>query len=287
MFRQIYFRILAISKPKPPVVKQPTQSGPVRRETWDWVSAMLKVARMYRGEEGKVVPFGDSITYANQAGRWARFGKGKSAEENKICNWMKTGRNDASNGWWLAADDQAKGRSWTAASGVTSGQYIKGGKHGLPSLDEIIKAHNPQIALILLGTNDLSANVPTSQYLANMETIYKRCLQNGTIPVVETVPPTTWDKGGRIDDYNEGLIKLAAKYKLPLLDVYGEFLARRPGNSWKGTLKEIIYLKLFFLAQPFAAMESWMRRGATLTVYAQLERQERAVKHGCKYGLSR
>jgi len=58
-------------------------------------------------------------------------------------------------------------------------------------------------------------------------------------------------------------------------------------NSWKGNLKEIFYLKLFFLAQPFAAMESWMRRGATLTVYAQLERQERAVKHGCKYGLSR
>ena len=205
-------------------------------ETWDWEKAMLKVTKQYKGDEGKVVPFGDSITYANQAGRWARFGKGKTEEEKKLCLWMHANKNDKTNGWWLAADDQPHGRSWTAASSITSAKYIKGGFHKLPSLEGILKTHNPQIALILLGTNDLNKSVPPEKYLSNMEAIYKKCLENGTIPVVQTVPPTTWDKKGFLPAYNKGLVKLAKKHKLPLIDVYGEFIKRRPGDTWKGTL---------------------------------------------------
>ena len=69
-----------------------------------------------------------------------------------------------------------------------------------------------------------------------METIYTRCLGYGTIPVVQTVPPTTWDKANQLKAYNQGLVALARKHKLPLIDVHCQFLARRPGDSWKGTL---------------------------------------------------
>lgn len=208
----------------------------VHTESWDWPAAMKKVTAKFTGRPGKVVPMGDSITYANQAGRWARYGKSRTPEELNICRWMNAHKNDKTNGWWLAADDQPRGRSWTAASGCTSAQYLKGGKGGLPSLAQILKKHNPQIATILLGTNDLNQKIEPAAYLRNMEKIYTACLANGTIPIVQTVPPTTWDKAGYLKAYNSGLVKLAEKHKLPLIDVHGEFLKRRPGKSWQGTL---------------------------------------------------
>ena len=213
-----------------------TDASEVRTEAWDWSAAMKKVTAKFKGQAGMVVPMGDSITYANQAGRWARYGKGRTAEELKICRWMNAHKNDMTNGWWLAADDQPRGRSWTAASGCTSAQYLQGGKGGLPSLAQILKKHNPQIATILLGTNDINQKAKPADYLRNMEKIYAACLANGTIPIVQTVPPTTWDKAGHLKAYNDGLVKLAAKHKLPLIDVYGEFLKRRPGKTWQGTL---------------------------------------------------
>ncbi|MFC1582040.1 SGNH/GDSL hydrolase family protein [Planctomycetota bacterium] len=230
-YREVYFKILTQGG----ATEGAGAAGTVK-DSWNWPAKMLTIAKKYKGPNGKVVPLGDSITYANQAGRYARYGKSRTPAENDICKWMKADKNDKSNGWFLAADDQPSGRSWTAASGVTSGQYLKGGKGGLPPLDNIIKQHNPQIALILLGTNDLSAKVPPSQFLSNMETIYTRLMANGTIPVVQTVPPTTWDKAGKIGEYNKGLVNLAKKHGLPLIDVYGEFLARQPGDAWQGTL---------------------------------------------------
>ena len=139
----------------------------VSSETWDWPAAMLSVARRFEGREGMVLPMGDSNTYANQAGRWARQGEGRSEEELAICRWMRSHEDGPDNGWWLAADDQPEGRSWTAASGCTSGEYLAGGKGGLPALDEILTRHNPQVASILLGTNDLRAGVSPERFLGN------------------------------------------------------------------------------------------------------------------------
>ena len=206
------------------------------RETWDWPTDMLPVARSFAGLEGKVVPMGDSNTYANQASRWARYGEGKTEAETAICRWMRSHEEGPDNGWWLAADDQPEGRSWTAASGCTSAEYLAGGKGGLPSLDQILARHDPQIAPILLGTNDLNAGVPPSQFLQNMRSIFGKCLGNGTVPIAQTLPPTTWDKNGHLAVYNEGLIELAEELGLPLIDVHSAFLSRRPGDSWRGDL---------------------------------------------------
>ncbi|MFH1708630.1 MAG: SGNH/GDSL hydrolase family protein [Planctomycetota bacterium] len=240
-FREVYFRVIAApapARPAPPKAEPAAvkTEPPAKADAADWAAAMLAVAKKFTGEAGTVVPMGDSLTYANQAGRWARYGEKRTAEENAVCVWMHADKNDKTNGWWLAADDQPTGRSWTAASGATSAEYIDGGKGGLPSLAKILKAHNPQIALILLGTNDLSRGVTPAEFLKNMETIYRACLDNGTIPVAQTVAPTAWDKGKLMDQYNSGLKALAHKLKIPLIDVNAEFLARRPGDTWQNTL---------------------------------------------------
>ena len=208
----------------------------VVKDSWDWPTAMKAVTAKYKGPQGKVVPIGDSITYANPAGQWARHGEGRTVAEMAICQWMRSDVNDKTNGWWLAADDQLSGRSWTAASGLTAAQCLGGGHHGLPALDLILRDHDPQIAIILIGTNDAGQQVPVEQYLKSMETIYLKCVANGTIPVVTTVPPREPDPAGRIGPYNKGLVALAKKHGLPLIDFCGEILARQPGAAWQGTL---------------------------------------------------
>jgi len=207
---------------------------------------------------------GDSNTYANQSGRWAREGKGKTEAEDAICRWMRSHEEGSDNGWWLAADDQPSGRSWTAASGVTSAEYLAGGKGGLPPLDgakgfpagkptlslskgrsnggglpplaDILKEHNPQIAPILLGTNDLNVELPPSEFLQNMRSIFEKCLANGTIPIAHTLPPTNWGQSDDLTAYNQELVEVAVELGIPLIDVHNAFLSRRPGDSWLGSL---------------------------------------------------
>lgn len=218
------------------VTSEVARGADVVDDDWDWPSAMAEVAKRFQGESGKVVPIGDSITYANPAGQWVRYGQSRTPEELAICKWMRSDVNDKTNGWWLAADDQPSGRSWTAVSGLTAAQCLAGGVRGSASLDAILVDHDPQIAIILLGSNDAGQNVPVERYLASMESIYMKCIENGTIPVVTTVPPRNPDPAGLIGPYNDGLTALAKKHGLPLVDYYGEILARQPGNAWQGTL---------------------------------------------------
>lgn len=207
-----------------------------RSETWDYVPVAKSISAAFTGSAGKVVPMGDSITYANQSSLWARRGVGRTPAELALATWMRAGQNDRENGWWLAADDQPDRHSWTAASGITAGAYLKGGFNGLPSLADILKEHKPQIALILLGTNDVRQGVATDSYLGSMEAIYAACMAAGAIPVVTTIMPNSAAKAGSIQAYNDGLFALAGKLKLPFLDLHGEFLKLRPGDTWQGTL---------------------------------------------------
>src|SRR5277367_6367076 len=64
-----------------------------RSETWDYLPTITAIATHFSGSAGMVVPLGDSITYANQAGRWARSGLGRTPEELALASWMHAGQN--------------------------------------------------------------------------------------------------------------------------------------------------------------------------------------------------
>jgi hypothetical protein len=76
-----------------------------------YIAPMRKVAVSFKGKPGVVLHIGDSITYANPYGQWARAGQGKSAGDLAILKWMHTGANDDSDGWFLARVDRPGGRS--------------------------------------------------------------------------------------------------------------------------------------------------------------------------------
>lgn len=200
----------------------------------EYAAPMKKVAAAFKGTEGVVLHIGDSITYANPYGQWARNGKGKTPADEAILKWMHAGKRDATDGWHLAAVDRPGGRSETAASGIRSDEMLAGTKSGLPSLAEMIKTYTPRMAVVMLGTNDASASRKTEDYAADMERIVQTILDAGAIPILSTIPPhPKQEKLAR--DYNEALRKLAKAKKIPLIDYEAEILKRRP-KDWNGTL---------------------------------------------------
>jgi lysophospholipase L1-like esterase len=239
--------VFAAEKPKVrplpasmPAVKRTGET--VVKETWDWAKAMIPVASRSTGKPGMIVCLGDSLTYANQSTRWAWSvpwnRKGEYTDSDKaILRWSHAYEQDKpANGWWLAKVDRPGGRSETAASGITTAQYLRGGFHGLPSLAEILKKYDPKVAFILLGSNDARGRKP-DDVLKDMNTIVEMVLNNGTVPVLTTLPPARSERmHNNIKQINARYLSLAAARKIPIIDLYGEFVSRRPEGAWKNTL---------------------------------------------------
>jgi hypothetical protein len=200
----------------------------------DYADAMLKVAAKSKAREGVVIHLGDSITYANQYSGWARYGKGKTPAEDAACKWMHVGKDDDSDGFFLCRVDRPGNRSDTAVSGIRSNEYLAGGKSGIPPLAEVVKKYNPQIAVIMLGTNDVNGGRSPAEYKADMLKIVDLVLANGTIPIVSTIPPVK-GKDAQVQAYNAALMEIVKERKIPHIDYHGEIVKRRP-TDWLGTL---------------------------------------------------
>src|SRR5262249_13352411 len=195
------------------------------KEGHDYAPTMKAVAARFKGKPGVYLHLGDSITYANQNTAWARGGQGQNAEEKAFLKWSHAGERNDTDGWYLASVDVPSGRSHTAASGVRTDEYLKGGKGGLPSLADILKKYNPQLALYMLGTNDISAGRPVGQYAADVEKAIAMLLNNGTVVILSTLPPYR-GKAKQVDEYNAALRELAKKKQLPQIDLHAEMKAR-------------------------------------------------------------
>src|SRR5215210_7502145 len=79
-------------------------------QSWDYTPAMKKVAAEFKGQPGVVLHVGDSITYSNPYGQWARAGQGRTDDDRAALKWMHAGADDNSDGWWLARVDLPGGR---------------------------------------------------------------------------------------------------------------------------------------------------------------------------------
>ena len=207
---------------------------PIKQE-WEYAAAMKTVAAEFRGNEGVVLHIGDSITHANPYGQWAARGEGRTEEDKALLTWMHAGKNDDTDGWYLARFDHSSGgRSHTAAGGMTFAELLAGGRAGLPSLAELLKKYQPQMVVLMMGTNDVSQGRSIEDYTRDAETAVKEIMGRGAIPILSTIPPHIGNvklSGG----YNGALRKLCREEKLPLIDYEREILTRRP-DDWNGTL---------------------------------------------------
>src|SRR5688572_27018765 len=140
------------------------------KQDWDYAPAMKKVAERFHGRPGVVLHVGDSITHANPYGQWARFGQGQSDADKAALKWMHCGADDDTDGWFLARFDHPDGgRSHTAAGGMRADELLAGGKQKLPSLAELLKKYQPQMVVLMIGTNDVAQGRKPEDFLADVE----------------------------------------------------------------------------------------------------------------------
>ena len=204
-------------------------------QDWDYGPAMTKVAAGFAGKPGVVLHIGDSITYSNPYGQWARNGEGKTDADRAILKWMHAGQDDNSDGWHLARfDHPAGGRSHTACSGIRLNEMLAGGKQQMPSLAKLLDTFRPQIVVFMLGTNDASALRNPDAYEADFRKAVDLMLAKNVIPIVSTIPPHP-NKNAHAAAINDVIRKIAKEKGLPLIDYEKEILTRRP-DDWNGTL---------------------------------------------------
>lgn len=204
-------------------------------QEWDYAPAMKKVAAKFRGKPGVVLHVGDSITYSNPYSQWARGGAGKTDADKAILKWMHAGADNDTDGWYLCRfDHPAGGRSYTACSGIRAEEMLAGGKQQMPPLSKIIEPYKPQMVILMLGTNDASANRPVAAFRKDMTKAVDTILDQGAICILSTIPPHP-GKMELAKAYNEALRQLAKDRGLPLIDYEKEILTRRP-SDWNGTL---------------------------------------------------
>ena len=185
-----------------------------------WVEPMQQVHARFHGTRGTFAQFGDSITVTMAF--WAPLayeGRNMSASaaeaHQRVKRYMKPE-------CW---------RDWKGARYGSQGSMTI--RWALANVDEWLEKLNPEVAVILFGSNDVG-QMDAAEYEAKTREVIQRCLTNSTVVILTTMPP----RSGRLAksrQFAEAARSLARELKVPLVDYCAEVLKRRP-EDWDGSL---------------------------------------------------
>ena len=190
-----------------------------------WLAPMAKVHAGFRGSAGYVAQLGDSITYSMAF--WAPMGWSDPApyltDDDGLAKTPKPKR-------WrdVIRGIRDKGAQHGNYSGWTVGQVLK-------STDRVLASKKPEVAVIMVGTNDVAGGRVPKGYRNALERIVTKCLAAQCIPVLNTIPPRR-GRMAAVREANKIVRELARKHNVPLVDYFAEILRLRPGKTWDGTL---------------------------------------------------
>ena len=191
-----------------------------RAEDPPWLAPMKQVHARFTGKAGTFAQFGDSITITMAYWAPLRYDhKNLDASAQKSFDLVSA---------YMLKDcwDKWKGPDFGNNGSMTI-------RWADQNVDRWLKKLNPEVALIMFGTNDLN-QLKIDEYETKARSVVKRCLDNGTIVILSTIPP----RSGKLDQsrqFADAVKKIAADTKVPLVDYFGECLKRRP-DDWDGTL---------------------------------------------------
>jgi lysophospholipase L1-like esterase len=94
---------------------------------------------------------------------------------------------------------------------------------------------NPEVALIMFGTNDLTV-LERDEYREGLRAVVRRCLDNGTVAILSTIPPRH-GHAGKAAAFADAAREVARELAVPLVDYHAEILRRRP-DDWDGASEE-------------------------------------------------
>ncbi len=187
-----------------------------------WAAPMKHVRARFTGTPGTLALFGDSITVS--LAFWAPL------------RGQPKGMPDA------MAADQALVKAYLKPQCWDKWRGPKYGNNGSMTIrwahanvDQWLKDLNPEVAVILFGTNDLGA-LDVKEYEQKTAEVVDRCLRNGTV-VILTTPPPRHGLLGKAKQFAEAVRRVAKAKQVPLIDYQAEILKRRP-DDWDGALPQ-------------------------------------------------
>jgi len=186
----------------------------------DWIEPMRQVHARFTGTPGTFAHFGDSITVT--LAFWAGL-------ESKPKNMT----NEVEKAYHLVKHYQ-KPECWRGWKGPDFGnQGSMTIRWADENIDKWLARLNPEVALIMFGSNDVG-QMDIEEYAAKTRSVVERCLKNGTIVILSTMPP----RSGHVEksaQFANAIRAIAAELDLPLSDYHAEILKRRP-DDWDGSL---------------------------------------------------
>jgi lysophospholipase L1-like esterase len=210
------------AQPDPAPPSQPVKQND---ELPVWVEPMRKIHAGFEGQSGYVAQLGDSITHS-------------------MAFWTPIGWDEPQQ--YLSNDDglppKPAGTCW---QDVIQGERDKGPDHGnysgwrvenvLAAADGVLQRHRPELAIIMIGTNDISGGSVPDRYRRDLEQLVEKCLQAHCIPILNTIPPRR-NHQQAVEDVNEIIRDVAGEKRIPLVDYHAEIVRLRPEGTWQGTL---------------------------------------------------
>jgi len=192
-----------------------------------WVDSMAKVHARFSGQKGTFAHFGDSITVTMAFWTPLLYSRKNAPKEmEQAYQLVKT---------YLKKECW---RDWKGPRFGSEGRMTIRWAH--KNINDWLKRLNPEVALIMFGTNDLGS-VGLEEYKKKTREVVQKCLNNGTVVILSTIPPRhrSVEKSAA---YAQAVRKLAREMKVPLIDFHSEILKRRP-NDWDGAMDKFAQYK--------------------------------------------
>lgn len=184
-----------------------------------WVAPMAQVHAKFRGQPGTFAHFGDSITVS--AAFWTPLADQPRGLSSDAAARLERVKKYMQPQCW---------RGWKGAEfGNDGGKTIRWASE---NIDDWLKRHNPEVALIMFGTNDIG-QIDPAEYREKTREVVRRCLDNGTIVILNTLPP----RSGKLQECREFakiVNDIAHEAHVPIVDYFEEVLRRRP-DDWDGS----------------------------------------------------
>ena len=214
-------------------------SAPALAQAPYYQANMVAVHSHFTGTPGMVARFGDSITYSGAFFKPLKYiptnnitGANGTAADKAALTWFQGYVNNGCMSW----QDDAVALSNGNMSGKDSAWPMQVGDQfpGKTNIAGWLTKLNPEMAVIMWGTNDMSHSISVAQYKTNMQGVVQACINNGTIPILTTIPPRVGY--ATYPNYVQAMRDLATEMNVPLIDYNADILARRPGTTWQNTI---------------------------------------------------
>src|SRR5262245_59069950 len=147
----------------------PAQESPA------WVQPMNEVRSRFTGTPGTLALFGDSITVS--LAFWAPLQGEPKQMPSEMADALSRVKAHQQPQCW---------REWRGPEHGNEGGMTVRWAH--ENVDAWLKRLNPEVAVILFGSNDLG-QLEVLEYEQKTAEVVDRCLKNGTVVLLTTVPP--------------------------------------------------------------------------------------------------